>query len=106
MLVSLPKFPGCPEILVGRFPETGGNKQEILNPPTTISREHGNFGKCIGIMPPFILYKSVRIMHLQHFVIGEQREKMRKTFDVFTSLTFSFKLNVIARKLKDKEMVE
>lgn len=31
---------------------------------------------------------------------------MRKTFYVLMSLTFSFKLNVIARKLKDKEIVE
>lgn len=33
-------------------------------------------------------------------------KKMRKTFYVLMSLTFSFKLNVIARKLKDKEIVE
>lgn len=29
---SIAKFPGFPEIMVGRFPKSGENKQEILNP--------------------------------------------------------------------------
>jgi hypothetical protein len=42
------KIPGIPEIPVGVFPESEGNKQEVGNPPTRISGKPGNLFKVFG----------------------------------------------------------
>ena len=45
ILLTFPTFPGFSEILAGRFPKSGRNKQKVRNPPPRVSGKPGYLKK-------------------------------------------------------------